>query len=84
MLNVKVFFNVMAYTVVAISNGIRGRNPLDIPAIATESFFFIDVIISLRITTCFGPYGPSSGEYNVLFIFKTFSRKLSPSQNVGG
>jgi hypothetical protein len=25
---------------------------------------FIDVIISLCITTCFGPYGPSSGEYN--------------------
>jgi hypothetical protein len=25
---------------------------------------FIDVIISLSITTCFGPYGPSSSEYN--------------------
>jgi hypothetical protein len=25
---------------------------------------FIDVIISLSITTCFGPYGPSSGEFN--------------------
>jgi hypothetical protein len=25
---------------------------------------FIDVIISLSITTCFGPYGPSSGECN--------------------
>jgi hypothetical protein len=33
-----------------------------IPAIATENF--IDVIISVCITTCFGPYGPSSGEYN--------------------
>jgi hypothetical protein len=31
--------------------------------------FFIDVIISLCITTCFGPYGPSSGEYNILFLF---------------
>jgi hypothetical protein len=34
----------------------------DIPAIATENF--TDVVISLCITTCFGPYGPSSGEYN--------------------
>jgi hypothetical protein len=25
---------------------------------------FIDVIISLCIATCFGPYGPSSGEYS--------------------
>jgi hypothetical protein len=30
---------------------------------------FIDVIISLCITTCFGSYGPSSGEYN--YYFKT-------------
>jgi hypothetical protein len=25
------------------------------------------VTISLSITTCFGPYGPSSGEYNILY-----------------
>jgi hypothetical protein len=28
---------------------------------------FIEVIISLCITTCFGPYRPSSGEYNYYF-----------------
>jgi hypothetical protein len=30
---------------------------------------FIDVIISPCITTCFGPYGPSSGEYNISSYF---------------
>jgi hypothetical protein len=39
----------------------------------------IDVIISLCITTCFGPYAPSSGEYNYT-IFKTSLRKPSLSQ----
>jgi hypothetical protein len=39
---------------------------------------FIDVIISLCTTTCFGPYGLSSGEYN--YYFKTSSRKPSLSQ----
>jgi hypothetical protein len=34
------------------------------PAIATKSP--IGVIIYQCITTCFGPYGPSSGEYNIL------------------
>jgi hypothetical protein len=36
-----------------------------IPAIATENFL---LILSLCITTCFGPYGPSSGEHNTSFV----------------
>jgi hypothetical protein len=34
------------------------------PAITTKRL--IGVIIYHRITICFGPYGPSSGEYNIL------------------
>jgi hypothetical protein len=39
-----------------------------IPTIAIEKF--IDVIISLYITTCFGPYGPSSCEYSYNYYLK--------------
>jgi hypothetical protein len=45
------------------------KNLSDIYLQSQLRVFFIDVIISLCITTCFGPYGPSSGEYNILFLF---------------
>jgi hypothetical protein len=41
----------------------RRKNLSDI-YLQSQLRIFIDVIISLSITTCFGPYGPSSGEYN--------------------
>jgi hypothetical protein len=49
---------------------------------------FIDVIISLSITTCFGPYGPSSGEYNsivnnYILTFYIISNKLMNNGSVG-
>jgi hypothetical protein len=44
------------------------------PAIATKSL--IGVIIYHCIATCFGPYGPSSGEYNILPCLLT-----SPKRN---
>jgi hypothetical protein len=35
----------------------------------SQLMFLIGVIIYHCITTCFGPYGPSSGEYNILPCF---------------
>jgi hypothetical protein len=37
--------------------------PNNTPAIATVGFI---VVIGYYLTTCFGPHGPSSGEYNIL------------------
>jgi hypothetical protein len=40
------------------------------PAIATVGFI---VVIGYYLTTCFGPHGPSSGEYNILIRPRTSS-----------
>jgi hypothetical protein len=37
--------------------------------------YLFDVIIALCITTCFGPYGPSSSEYNILILFLNIFEK---------
>jgi hypothetical protein len=39
------------------------------PAIATESF--IDVFFSISLTTCFDPFGPSSGESQYVIFSHT-------------
>jgi hypothetical protein len=57
----------MTYTFVEGNNEIDDtrKNLSDIYLQSQLRVFFIDVIISLSITTCFGPYGPSSSEYNI-------------------
>jgi hypothetical protein len=48
-----------------------------IPAITTENLFML--FFSL-FTTCFGPFGPSSGETQLYFLY--ISRKLSILQRI--
>jgi hypothetical protein len=54
---------------------VHDKNLSDIYLQSQLRFFYIDVIISPCITTCFGPYGPSSGEYNILFLFLNHVRE---------
>jgi hypothetical protein len=43
------------------------------PSIATKFQFFNSLLFSFSLTTCFGPYGPSSGEiYNQIFLMDYF------------
>jgi hypothetical protein len=48
----------------------------NIPAIATDNLYFF--ILFCLFTTCFGPYGPSSGETHHLYIYENYHTTAYP------
>jgi hypothetical protein len=48
------------------------------PSIATKFQYINSLLFSFSLTTCFGPYGPSSGENIQLIFIKTIPVTTDP------